>query len=382
MARSDVNHFGMLDAWARVMHESTWRYNQIRGNGVTVLPGCTDKVFIQYERDYIAAGLNQAIESSAKYLQYYPLPVFVTESLPLAPDRTWDEQTFTTSYGYVKCFGIRQANDISLAQAIVYSDSDSDGVEDLATITVDALVPMDEIGVFFQVSDGAAGKAHERWRIDGLIVVDNDDGTYDITGHKSLFAQPSIWDIDFSATLYRTKNAGDSETPGDFVTAVDVYQITADDSLQPDQTAAVSLLQIDGTRTNVQAYIVDAKNGDFKLGVLESGDPEPVDSVRLEVSYLAGYPLDNQRMADIFESPIIRYANTLFPQTPVGLCDRTRAMWESDHTVLEQAIRDESNRLAYPFTQAAENLWAVIKAFKAKEKKSPGNRPPASILAV
>lgn len=384
MARSNVDSYGLLDSWARVMHEDFFRFNQIDGDGVTMLPGCSG-VYIQYERDYIATAIRQAVAHAAEYLQFYPLPAWVSERIELASDTDWDDQRLTTRYGWVQGFGIRQTELIHSAKAVTYSDASGDGVEDTGSITIDAVFPIEETRVFFRTADGAKAAADALWEIHELTFVDNEDGTYTASGHKGLFADPTdVWAKEYRSTDFRTKFAGDTGVAGDFVTAVDVYRVYPDPSEQADHSAAVTLVAADGTEKIMQAQLTNAQNGTFRLAVL-AGDDDPDSSVKwiaVDVSYLAGYPLENNRMSAVFESGILRYANTLFPQQPSGFCDRTRAMWERDLEVLDTQLRDDTNPLQYPFTMAATDLWATIKTFKTKQIGPPGNRPRSMFLGV
>ena len=368
MARSKVNTYGLLDAWARVMHEDFWRFNQFEGNGVTNLPGCSSGPYIQYERDYMAAAIWQAVAQAAEHLGFYPMPVWVTERLELMPGTDWDDQRLATTYGYVQGFGNRQTQLIHSAKAVSYSDTNSDSVEDKGSITVDAIFPIDETRVFFRVADGAAGAGHILWEIHELETIDNDDGTYTISGHKSQFADPEVWGLEYSSTDFRTKSAGGTEVSGDFVTAVDVYRVYADGTKQADNTAAVTLVASDGTTQPMQARLTNSRFGTFRLAKF-TGDDDPDDDtdwIAVDVTYLAGYALENKRMSPTFESVLLRYANTLMPQQPNAFCERVRAMWERDLEVQAREFRDTENPLQYPFTLAAIDLWATLKTFKSK----------------
>lgn len=380
MARSNIDSHGLLDAWARVMHEDAFRFNQFYGDGVTRLPGCDTHVYIQYERDYIASALRQAVDHAAQHLQFYPLPIWLSETLTLQPDRAWDEQTLTPRFGYVQGFGNRATQLISEGATVTYSDTNSDGVEDKASLTVDSIFSPEQTRVFFRVADGAPAAAHKLYEITDLEIVDNADGTYTITGHKAQFAKPSsVWTKEFTDSGFSTRAAADTETAGNYVTTVDVYRVYPDDSLQSDGSAAVQLVA-KGGKTPVKALLLDNDSGSFQLCKLDSEDADPPDSVSVEINTLAGWPLENRRMSPTFESVIVRYANTLFPQQPSSFCDRVKAMWENDLSLLETELRDTENKLLYPFTLASTDLWATIRSFRLTEQKVTQRK--TTILAV
>ncbi|MBZ0287846.1 MAG: hypothetical protein K8I30_09550, partial [Anaerolineae bacterium] len=85
MGIASVEHFGLLNRWPVRAHEDLFRFNQILGSGTRRLSGCEHKVYLQFERDFIAAGLNQAGMTMAEYLGYFPRPIWTTtEEIPLS----------------------------------------------------------------------------------------------------------------------------------------------------------------------------------------------------------------------------------------------------------------------------------------------------------
>lgn len=302
---------GLLSAWAEHMEVSPWGFNQVTGNGIdALLTNKSAKFFVQPERDNIARALAQAIEQGVHYTRFYPRPAWLSCQLAIDPRRYVNRQTLITEFGYVKAIGKRAVTLIEAGATVTYSDTNGDGVTDLATITVSTTVTAaDELHVFFTAADSLAGAADERWRIEPLRVSIS-GGTATITGHRALFVKPSVWRVPYTPPAYSdaSKNSASPQNVADFVTTVDVYRVYAD------PTAAVTL----GT-ANISAEVVNAKLGYIKVA---TGDTDPVVTSErfVTVWYQAGFPLDtytndtDQRLKTAYA----RLANTLMAHKPTN----------------------------------------------------------------
>lgn len=344
MAVSEIPTLKTLNAWARVMQENVWRYNQIQGTGVPRVNNMSD-AFVQPERDEVARALNNAVERITDYLEYYPRPTYITgEEISLRRSSPYQLQTLQTRYKHLVEFGSRGTSVISAGAAVTYSDTDSDGVNDLATIgpIATSVTDPNEIQIFFQVTDGAYAAADEQWEIEPTNVTIS-GGNVTITAHRSLFVKPSIWakPYNFDAGNLDTKNLADIGQAGNFVTAVDVYRVYTD------TTSAVQLLS-DGIWTNCNcsdtttpttaagARITNKPLGIFEVRAAACGCETYYEAVR--VNYRAGLALVRGQIDPTLEEAIVRYANTFFGQEPTALTQRVREKWDIDRTPMPREL--------------------------------------------
>lgn len=368
MAVADILHALLLNRWAEVMKESIWRFNQM--GGAAVLADTGTPVYTSVERDFIANALAEAVKTASEYLGFPPRPTWLVDELvELSPGKKYDTQTVATQFGYVEAFGVRAVTALDGGEKTVsYSDTDSDGIQDLATITL--TVPggtlASEIEVFFRQEDGAPADADERWQIYPLkVVVSGTSAT--ITGHKALFVHPkNVWAKPYTALNSSTRFEG---IPGDsthFVDKVDVYRVYAN------PTGAVKLQShpreagANPAEVEATAWLRDAKLGLFSV-YTATGQTAPFAKPYLaKVSYRAGYPLTNGLMERRLEVALARYANLLMPHMP----HVTRlAMWQEDHGVPESlTAADAENPPPLGIQTAGIAAWRVIQSMKLDEK--------------
>lgn len=332
MARSNVNHFKLINRWPVIMEETPAHYNQIAGTGVPLTAPC-DAVYTQYERDSIADALNEAGELFAQHLGFYPRPTFIQERVYLSQKEAYVWQDLRLQYGYIESFGIRTTSLIQAGVAVAYTDPDGDGFNELATITVVTAVSNDEIELYFQVADGAESAGHEFWQIEPFTTISASAGTVTITAPSWLFVKPSIWAQPYESPNYTVRNAANANSAGSFITNVDVYRVYADDTAAVQITGDPILCQCTDLDTpvtaNGQGLIIDSKLGIVRVRLTcdtcLNAWPESV-----YISYKAGYPLVNRAMARRLETNMIRMANTLLPYQPESFCDRTFNIWQRD----------------------------------------------------
>lgn len=310
MAVSTVaNTHGLLAAWAEYMEVSPWGFNQVTGNGIdALLTNKSPKFFVQPERDNVARALASAMEQALKVTRFYPRPTFLNQKINLDPRRRFSRQDLYTQYGYVKAIGRRATTLVAEDEDIVYSDSNGDSVDDLATITVTTTVTDPaELHVFFRPADSLAPAADERWRIEPLRVSIT-AGTATITGHRALFVKPEVWRKPYDAPKYSdaSKHTASPQVASDFVTQVDVYRVYAD------STSAVML-----GSTVISATIKNPTLGIIRVG---TGDADPLSTCEdyVDVWYQAGYPLDayTNDTEQSLKTAFARLANTLMPFKP------------------------------------------------------------------
>lgn len=371
MARSDVPAYGLtlLNRWPDIMKEVQWRFNQISGDGVRQFPNCQNRVYVQGERDYIAQALMDSAIQAREHLGYPPSPMWVEDELvPIDSDYWWYKQTLSTRFGRVQAFGKRAVTPIAQNVAVTYTDADSDGVRETATLaTVSGVSSIDasEIQVFFRVSDGADSGGSEYWRIEPVTVSKSGNNAV-ITGPRWLFVHPeTIWAKEYKQTINVENGAwqkfdGDVANDDHFVTQVDVYRV------YPDATNAAQLLLNPNLTTltpvAVTADLANADQGWFTLRV-GSGQSDPITQpMQAKVSYLAGLPLKNGRMDVQLETGIVRYANALMPQSP-EMCERGAGMWRKDNETSDNLSQhDTRHPPAFGITSGGMHLASVVEA--------------------
>lgn len=328
--------YNLLNAWQRINQESIWRFNQAAGTGAP-LGECP--VYIQDDREQIAEALNDAWQLFTTYLGYYPSPVWTSETIRLGGGRPYQLQRLAAKVGYLVEFGQRATSLIQASAAVTYSDTDNDGVDDTATITVASTVDVDEVQIFFRTADGAPGAADERYQIEPVSVTAS-GGNISIRGHRALFVKPStIWNIPYTPTdpNFRTRNYADTASATGFLTSVDVYRVYNDTTVtgqlisDPIWTQGTDL---DGNiLTSADVRITDAERGRFEVrtdcsAVLNCVGP--LEAVR--VYYRAGYPLVNGQMDNQLLRGIIRLANANMYRKLCTFCPETADIWEQDRT--------------------------------------------------
>lgn len=350
----------LLNTWQDVMIENIWHFNQVDGKGAPLNDGC--QVYLQFERDPIARALNQATQRFADILQFWPRPkwfediLFIGHGVPY-----WRQVRQTQKSLKLIEFGQRATTLITANAAIVYSDPNNIGIDTLATMTTAAPVGVtnaEEIAVFFRVADGALGAGDERFQIEPLEV-DITAGVITITGHRALFVKPStIWFEPWLLTNpnYTERNAADTQTPGDFVTQIDIYRVYNDDTTQ------VQVLSHNNTvLQTVDAVIVDPELGLFELpyecwpSLMACGYP-----VRLKIYYRAGQALEYGMMDSEIQEGIIRLANTLMPEKFCSLCDRTHDRWSQDRRPMVDPVGGGGSFVSTLGTSIAGNPFGVL----------------------
>lgn len=256
----------LLNQWPNLLMEDIWHFNQCAGIGAPIQTGNdkAGKVYLQKEREYLARHLESAADKMASDLNYPIRPLYFSELIPLGAGYPFPGQYLTARYCKMIELGTRATTLIQAAVPVVYSDPNSVGVNDTATVTVVTGIANAEIKLYFQVSDGAPTAGDYRYEIEPTVITDA-AGTVTIKAHRALFVKPSQWAREYIANdpNFNSPNVIDSANASTgFVTAVDVYRVYTDTS------ANVSLIASDGT-TLLQTYtgeILDARLSTFRLG--------------------------------------------------------------------------------------------------------------------
>lgn len=303
---------GLLNAWQRVCMGEIWLFNQVSGKGAPIAsaPDKGEGVYLQFERERIASSLQLAVTNVADQMHFWPRPRWFTQTIPLSRATPFQWQEHATQYKKLIAFGQRNTTVLQAAAAVVYSDPNSIGIFDTATITVanPNAISVDEVQLFYQVADGALGAADTRFQIETTAIVAS-GGNLIITAPRAYFVKPSIWTTPYIITDPNGKNpnAADTQNAAHFVTAVDVYRVFND------TTVSISLLANDGTiLQDFDGEILDTELGFFRLGgnlCTSASNWCSQFPARLQVYYYAGEALQNGQMDTQLEDVIISYAN-------------------------------------------------------------------------
>lgn len=347
MAISRYNTHRLLNMYPRVMGLNPWFFNQVSGafgvDDIVATP--RDFIFVQPEREMIVQGLLVADRLLTSELGFFYRPRFVHETA------YWGQRgPIKTKYRYVHALGRRATELLEADSAVTYSDTNGDSTHDLATITLTLTEAIDDpaqIQVFFRVTDGAPVAADERYEIEPLAVsVVGLNVT--LTGHRSLFVKPSLWAKPYNDPFQSqaSKNPGSTDSPDDFITAVDVYRVYPDDTYR--------------------GYnILDSKDGLIDTSWYYWRDLCRPDGT-FDLYYYAGYPLDPVTgLADPnLEMALARLANAKMPNPPSNFSDPRMNVWNHDWETAAAGTLPQ-NIIGNPFgvKNGEVAAWIIARSF-------------------
>jgi hypothetical protein len=352
-----------LDSWRQALGLHPWHFWGLADSGpnakVPIISKCSGLVF-EYSwqgsdaagRDDIRRAIERAEQNLFSYLQYRVAPQYV-ETEPLVwprfndasqiryadIDATGRRVAMMAPEFYIQAMGIEQLTLVGQATVgggtLVYSDVFGTGFADTFTITLPTTVTdPDEIAVYFASADRFDSTAtQDRWRIEPLDITIS-GGNVTITGRRWLVVKP---------LLYQKPNltAIDPTNAANFATALDVYQRTTNGNGNSVTTAQATLV--------FESSDCGGWGAGFCAGVTGSTDPGTVGEViaragirnkvlglitpaaavynsstglwstagcgscyaepdRVKLRYLAGYPLENGRMAPIWQETVTMLA--------------------------------------------------------------------------
>lgn len=360
----------LLHHWQRQMLESEWHFAQVVGADAPLNEGCP--VYVQPNRDMIARGMYNAYSRIQEKLSYSLQPTWCVDRIRVGRGVPLALESLRTRWTQVQAIGMRATSVIQAGAAVVYSKSNASlTADDTATITVTTTVTNpEEIQVFFRTADGAPGAADARWQIAPLTVTIS-GGNATITGHRSLFVQPSVWKTPYIGVNQTTRNDAVTTDAANFITLVDVYRV------YPDATNAVTLItdpvlswccnnanySADVTQAGV-AWLEDARLGIYRVR-LDAGVCWRAGVEYVEVHYLAGCPLAYQDMDSELASALVHLTNTLLPQQPCELCNQANASFQEDVNVkIQRAGKGgayvESDPSPFGTQVGAHRAWQIV----------------------
>lgn len=324
-----VENNNLLNAWARVMNEQTFVFNQAQGDGAPLNDNCD--VYIQPEREDIARALDAAIKKMARVLRFWPKPKWFADTINLGSNYVWGQIWMPPSSGKIIELGQRATTLLAANSLVTYSKNPVNNIVDnVATIGpfATSVTDPDEIQLFFRAADGAPGAGDPRYQIEP-ISVSISGGAATITADRALFVMPNtIWDVPFLPTdpNLTERNFADTGAATDFVTMVDVYRV------YNDTTTPVDILD----RNNTVLGSFDGSIWDARLGLVEMADSccQLVQTcgtaMKVQIHYRAGEPLTYGQMDSELEEACVRLANTLMPNPICSFRNRAQDRWNQD----------------------------------------------------
>lgn len=246
MARATVRTLIPLDRVAAVTGIDPLHFNgvvsSVRPQGYEPGYSDCDDIWFQYDwqsvgkfsRENLAYVLRQAEDVTAKYLGYYPLPKWISAEEHVLTSSYVPElyshmnsrglpKSVLTNWGKVIELGVKALSLIEEDVAIVYSDSDGDGYDETATVTVaTSVTDEEEIAVFYP-------NRTEDWEI-RPVEIEISGGTATITFRRELAVLPELIERMPSPDDPTLVVDGDDDT--NFLATVDVYRRYNDQSQQ------------------------------------------------------------------------------------------------------------------------------------------------------
>jgi hypothetical protein len=382
-----------LYTFFEIMGAHPWHSFGIAGTGsLAINTGCNTLVRRYEWQNSDAAGMRSvelAIEQAEaklrEYLGFSPAPHYVTETLPwpLLADRTlmrtgpygadgrWLNVKLTE--GEVRAVGVETLAAISLTVAVVYTDTDGDGIDDTFTVSAATTqTDISQIAVYFSSGDrfngwGATTDVSARWRLQPVIVTIA-GGTVTVQGPKQLCVKP----LKYEGVTNIGANGLDPATAANFVTTLDIYRrYTATDGntittsqavitweTRPshgwwcccdgcaaastafggspyDPAAVAQAVARVGIRDGTQGLVTPAEAAfDSVTGIWSSLDWTVCDQPdRVTIRYLAGFPLASDgQMQEPWRTVVARYAAAELAR-PICGCDsasRELFRWQLD----------------------------------------------------
>jgi len=405
MARADTLTLIPLDRVAYHLQLDPWHFNGVTSNYRRNAFACDD-TWYQHDwqasgklsRESIATAMRQAEDIVARYLKWYPLPVWLEETVELPKyykterinyyNAIGGSKSVTTSYGFVQDVG-RKTSALVDTVATVFSDEDGDGLDETVTITVVTTVTdEDELHVYYPGKSG-----EDSWEIRPVDSITIAGGTATIVFKKYLIP---LW-----TEVEQVPQDGDAhiiisgDNNANFLQTVDVYRVyaspsehitfTYDPSLGDCTTVpcaestATGCLFVKNSRLGILAYTRADWDEDTEQYTRKYFNSPPVKGT---IYYRAGArdlrsSFPNRQMDQSLERLIVFYGLSLLDTELCG-CANTRNIWnymtedltrvtdEGSHIVNWE---DTRNSLGVT-TRASLLLWKYIQNIRLTKSQN------------
>jgi hypothetical protein len=306
------------------------------------------------------------LDNNQPGLGYDVAPVARADTFFIQPRcaEKWYLEEIRLPHGQLQALGTQVFTLLDDASTVTYAS-------DTGTVTVtgapSGVLPA-EVQVFYRVADGAVAAASASYRITDVKVVVVST-TITITGHKAMFALPSVLEADDPAEYVTSSN---------FVTAVDVYRVTVNAQLPVTirwdgvGVDASSDPTADVTQTGT-ARIITAENSSVRIrpatysgGAHVFAYPTYASAPDgLMVNYIAGKTWEDtayQRLSSPLEIAVLRLANTLSRDLAHWLNDPARIKWTGDRSLptKENPLQPGEEHCPYGLTNGARFAWMIV----------------------
>lgn len=384
MARASTETLLPLDSWAELLGLNPWYFNQIKPGLPKQSQAQCEHVWYQYHwhkdflsREEVAQVIAKAEAALADELGYWPAPRPFADEIRLYPYRDGSSGVYgaprgsrgvrprsvQVKWGYVQAVGVRTYALLGTAN-VVRSDKDGDGVEETFTVTFPqtTVYAASELALYFAAADRNNDTIAETWRVRPVgVAVDAGTGVATFSGSSVLLVPPdSTTKID-AVEL----NAG---AAGTYVTSLDVYRVYVD-ATSPNQ--GIAIWEAPAGLVETQALVLSPRNAevgqlavDWELCTAPSYAPD-----RVQVNYVAGYPLENGQMARIMADLVAHLAAAWLPTDACGCerADRILHWWRAypnegkDGRPLTQKEVDDS---AFGAQRGALYAWSRLRMLR------------------
>lgn len=376
-----------LEEWREQIDIPPYHFAQV-GDGFPreFRHGCSDVTY-QYAsqmedglaREEIGRAIHTAEQLFASAMGFYPAPKFIQGERLAFPgpiqfayhntmlDLHGDFKVVTADYKYIQQVGVEVLTLVEAGAAVSYTDSDSDTVLDLFTVTVTVAAGTlpSEIAVYFTASD-RANRRQEYFEIRPLDVTVTDT-TATITGRRWLMVKP-IKQEGFTVASLNVTDAGN------FVTTVDVYTRSVDTTqagslvwqnrpgMCGDQpcSSAISVGcfgNYNGLMGQVtpQSATWNADEDEWVAHCLRNGIPP----TNIVMNYLAGYPRQaDGRMDQNLARCITALSVTLLSRRKCG-CSRANAQLDLWQNYPGEGEVNNERRRVIATIEKINSLWGA-----------------------
>lgn len=240
MANASTPTLLSLDQYADILGIDPRHFNQVLTDSFPNNSECDD-IWWQFawqhpgkaSREDLARAIAQAERMIAHYVGFWPAPTWIVGETHHYPyQQRWSDgdmgtvffpalsqtrrKTVKANWKYWADGGRRRVDEIELGAAVVYSNPDGDGFNELATINVTSTDVTEEYEVAVFADDDTAPEN----RIRNLTVTIGAAGAITITGQSCLFVDPALWPAG-------TENDAiiDGDLVASFLATVNVYRI-------------------------------------------------------------------------------------------------------------------------------------------------------------
>lgn len=400
MGRASTRTILSLDRWAAILGLEPRHFNQVT---TTLRPQrACHQPWLQYNwqavdrvgREEVAEAIAQAESDVITALGFYPLPQWIDGEVVRTAypnDRTLVVGSglmnprglylsVQAAMGKIMSGGIQADAEIDAAAAIVWSDPDGDGYDEIGTVAAATTVTdTNEVRLYFPGHGG-----EDIWEIRPLRTVTIAGGVVTVTFDKHLAVDPDLWEA-------LAPNAVNGDVNANFVTTADLWRVYNDPSQQAQlqwervpgecdcgSTSCASCawstqwacLQTRDPRLGIVTYQPaswDAADEEFDVAAL-AVDRAPE---RVRLYYHAGNEWQHAGRSwhdmDPLLERIITYLSVTYLDRPVCDCDNVEsfiARWREDLALVGNgdgssgSYRITDRDLSCPWGTRAGALWA------------------------